>query len=142
MTYAEKLKDPRWQKKRLEIMQRDNFTCRYCGSKDKSLVVHHVLYEHNMEPWEYDGHKLMTLCEECHSIFHNHNEILEINIETITNLLRGGHFYLLTFQIVSLLFERIKGNGEYTIPTESQCKIKKGDLKILKSKTENGKTIH
>ena len=26
--YVEKLKDPRWQRKRLEIMQRDGFRCR------------------------------------------------------------------------------------------------------------------
>ncbi len=25
--YASKLKDPRWQKKRLEILQRDDFAC-------------------------------------------------------------------------------------------------------------------
>lgn len=27
MTYAEKLKDPRWQKKRLRILERDAFAC-------------------------------------------------------------------------------------------------------------------
>jgi 5-methylcytosine-specific restriction endonuclease McrA len=28
--YSEKLRDPRWQKKRLEIFQRDNFICQNC----------------------------------------------------------------------------------------------------------------
>lgn len=66
MTYAEKLKDPRWQKKRLEIMQRDNFACLNCCSKDKTLNVHHVIYVKGLDPWDY-GDSLLTLCEECHA---------------------------------------------------------------------------
>jgi len=53
MTYSEKLKDPRWQRKRLEVMQRDDFTCRNCGAKDKTLHIHHVRYLKGFEPWEY-----------------------------------------------------------------------------------------
>lgn len=30
MTYSQKLRDPRWQKKRLEILERDSFTCQHC----------------------------------------------------------------------------------------------------------------
>ena len=65
-TYAELLKDPRWQKKRLEIMQRDNFTCQHCGATDKELQVHHRLYRKNAKPWEYDNDELITLCKRCH----------------------------------------------------------------------------
>lgn len=64
-TYSEKLRDPRWQRKRLEILQRDNFTCRDCHAKDKTLHVHHCLYEKG-DPWETDDRFLLTLCEECH----------------------------------------------------------------------------
>lgn len=39
-TYAEKLKDPRWQKKRLERMDKDQWTCRECGSTTTTLSVH------------------------------------------------------------------------------------------------------
>ena len=43
MNYSEQLKSPKWQKKRLEIMQRDKFTCQLCGDKvynsiDKLIV--------------------------------------------------------------------------------------------------------
>lgn len=65
-TYAEKLKDPRWQKKRLEILERDNWTCQYCGNKDTTLHVHHREYRDNLEPWEYPNIDLITLCELCH----------------------------------------------------------------------------
>ena len=66
-TYWEKLQDPRWQRKRLEILQRDEFTCLKCGSTKDTLHVHHGYYERNTEPWEYPDDSLHTLCECCHS---------------------------------------------------------------------------
>lgn len=66
MTYLEKLKDPRWQKKRLKIFERDDFTCQFCGSKNKTLNIHHLSYKNGIEPWEYDDDLLITLCEQCH----------------------------------------------------------------------------
>jgi hypothetical protein len=65
-TYSEKLRDPRWQKKRLEVMQRDNFTCQLCDDKDTTLNVHHCYYDRGKNPWEYDIASLITLCENCH----------------------------------------------------------------------------
>ncbi len=64
--YAEKLKDPRWQKKRLEIFQRDNWTCKKCGEKTKTLHIHHLLYIPRVEPWDIPSGFLVTLCEDCH----------------------------------------------------------------------------
>lgn len=72
-TYAEMLKDPRWQKKRLEIMQRDNFTCQHCGSTDKSLQVHHLIYHKDYKPWEYQSNELITLCSKCHEVESEYN---------------------------------------------------------------------
>ena len=66
MKYSEKLKDPRWQKKRLEILQRDEFTCRSCFDDSKTLHVHHRYYERGLEPWEYPNSSLITLCYDCH----------------------------------------------------------------------------
>lgn len=65
MTYGEKLKDPRWQKLRLEILGRDDFTCTHCDRTDKELHVHHVTYCAN--PWESKSDDLITLCKDCHS---------------------------------------------------------------------------
>lgn len=65
-SYADKLRDPRWQKKRLEIMERDGFACRECGDKDSPLNVHHGYYARGRSPWEYPDEHLKTLCEECH----------------------------------------------------------------------------
>lgn len=65
-SYYQKLLDPRWQKKRLEILNRDNFQCQQCGDDKATLHVHHGYYERGLEPWEYDDDTLHTLCEGCH----------------------------------------------------------------------------
>jgi len=66
-SYYEKLKDPRWQKKRLEILERDWFECTNCGDENSTLHVHHGYYERNLDPWDYDSDTLWTLCAECHT---------------------------------------------------------------------------
>lgn len=65
-SYAEKLKDPRWQRMRLEILQRDQFMCRACGASDKTLHVHHCHYVRG-DPWDTDPVFIITVCETCHS---------------------------------------------------------------------------
>ena len=80
MTYLEKLKDPRWQKKRLEIMQRDGFMCRVCWDDESTLNVHHYFYKHGIEPWEYENDDLITLCESCHNAEKDERKNYEKNL--------------------------------------------------------------
>jgi len=70
--YSEKLRDPRWQRKRLEIFQRDDFTCLACGSTTKTLHVHHLAYKG--DPWDCPSELLETLCETCHEIREDFDE--------------------------------------------------------------------
>ena len=65
-TYSHKLKSPQWQKKRLEIMRRDKFTCKLCGDSKTQLHVHHKEYIEGNDPWDYPNILLITLCEHCH----------------------------------------------------------------------------
>lgn len=65
--YAAARRRPEWQRKRLEIMQRDGFKCCVCGAADKPLMVHHHGYRKGALPWEYPDDELQTLCEECHA---------------------------------------------------------------------------
>jgi hypothetical protein len=65
--YADKLRHPNWQKKRLEIMLRDNFKCIICGDKETTLNIHHLKYS-NKKPWEIDNKELITVCEHCHIV--------------------------------------------------------------------------
>ena len=118
MTYAEKLKDPRWQKKRLEILQRDEWKCRKCNKSDKTLVVHHIIYTEGKDPWNYPDYNFMTLCEECHSDIHNKSSIIRrMNNEIICEYLEGIGSTLLSMQILSYIIERLKGN-DHKIPFE------------------------
>ena len=70
-TYSSKLKDPRWQKKRLEILHRDSFACQCCGETKKTLHVHHTNSNYEIEPWEHEEFTLVTLCEDCHKCWHS-----------------------------------------------------------------------
>lgn len=69
--YSDKLKDPRWQKKRLEILQRDNFMCQSCHEIKETLHVHHTITDYDIEPWEHEDNTLVTLCESCHKCWHS-----------------------------------------------------------------------
>ena len=51
---------------RLNILQRDNFTCQICESNTKTLHVHHKYYIWDQDPWDYSEETLITLCEDCH----------------------------------------------------------------------------
>jgi len=84
ITYAEKLKDPRWQKKRLEIFQRDNFRCMECFSDTKTLQVHHKAYK-GKDPWDTPNELLITYCERCHQ---NEEEKLKAAGEKFIKILR------------------------------------------------------
>jgi hypothetical protein len=69
-TYSEKLKHPLWQKKRLEILQRDDFRCQICFDNETTLHVHHKRYTKGAQPWEYDDCDLATVCQNCHPEAH------------------------------------------------------------------------
>ena len=66
-SYTEKLKHPKWQQKRLRIMDRAGFACEWCGSTENQLHVHHAYYERDLEPWDYPDETLYCLCDVCHA---------------------------------------------------------------------------
>lgn len=74
-TYGAALFNPRWKKKRLEIIARDGNKCAFCGSTN-ALQVHHRQYHYSKsrqkfsEPWEYNDSHLLTVCEPCHKRGH------------------------------------------------------------------------
>lgn len=66
--YSEKLKDPRWQKVRLQVFERDEWCCQRCFDSEATLNVHHCRYEKGKDPWEYPLNNFVTLCENCHNL--------------------------------------------------------------------------
>ena len=77
VSYSDLLKDPRWQKRRLEIMQRADFACEYCGDKTRTLHVHHLRYTKGASPWEYEEKDLKCVCEICHTKWHMIHDFFE-----------------------------------------------------------------
>lgn len=65
-----KYRDPRWQRKRLEVMNAANFTCQECKATDVTLNVHHKIYHKGHDPWDYKDKELVCLCERCHECWH------------------------------------------------------------------------
>jgi hypothetical protein len=62
--YQEKLKDPRWQKVRLKVLERENWTCEMCKDKETEFQIHHESYHGN--PWDAPMEKLRAYCKHCH----------------------------------------------------------------------------
>lgn len=62
--------DPRWQKLRLEVMQRDGWKCVACGDDKSELHVHHMHYFGEL--WETPMDNLQTLCRCCHEALGPH----------------------------------------------------------------------
>lgn len=86
MTYDEMREHPSWQKRKAEILKRDNHACRSCGSKDVTLHAHHLYYLPDKLLWEYEDNALITLCEICHNTEHLiGNTIRESLLELIRN---------------------------------------------------------
>ena len=75
--YAKKLQDPRWQRKRLEVMQKADWKCEICADAKEELNVHHPEYDKAYEPWQYDN--LQCLCKTCHTINHLPTEKMRIH---------------------------------------------------------------
>ncbi len=106
--YAEKLKDPRWQKKRLEIFERDGWKCRFCDDDKSTLVVHHKDYLPNAEPWDYPGNLLITLCEDCHS-----RQMIQRDIES--DMLHAMHSKFYTSEEYRILQDAFESMPDYDV---------------------------
>ena len=77
-SYSELLRDPRWQKKRLKVLERDNWICTKCGDGTSELNVHHKKYISGKKPWDYKIDMLDTLCKDCHTSHHNEEQIIKL----------------------------------------------------------------
>ncbi len=76
--YWEKLKDPRWQKRRLEVFQAAGFECANCHASDQPLHAHHLRYKKGADPWDYNDRDIVCLCESCHEEWHAARDALNL----------------------------------------------------------------
>lgn len=70
--YKQLLEYPEWKAKRIEVLKQDKFTCQICFKTDVKLNVYHKIYYPEHLPWDYNSRDMITLCENCHKIYHKH----------------------------------------------------------------------
>jgi len=157
-TYWEKLRLPQWQRKRQDIMTRDNYTCVSCGDNTKTLNVHHKTYRKGADPWDYDDENFVTYCEDCHCNFHAEKDFLMMKVDspwTLRKLAQVALFcdrrQILFTQLLGAM-SRTKRGEELTIAQiedslyladlmMSDCKdYVKQSKKLLKKRKEKGET--
>ncbi|MBF0279108.1 MAG: hypothetical protein HQM13_15010 [SAR324 cluster bacterium] len=66
-SFQKKLKDPQWEKRRIEVLENAQWRCQLCGSKKEELHVHHSYHEKGKNPWDYPDSALIALCHSCHA---------------------------------------------------------------------------
>jgi len=76
LTFAEQIKHPEWQKRRLHMLEAADWECTHCGSKEASLNVHHRRYVKGRLYWEYSDEELQVLCQDCHEKEHANIELM------------------------------------------------------------------
>jgi len=84
VNYSDQLKMPQWKERRLQILERDNYTCQECGNDDVELHVHHKVYIENRMAWDYNHLLLITLCPECHKKVHSRMTAIQERIGFMT----------------------------------------------------------
>lgn len=64
-------KGERWARVRAAVLERDESTCRYCGSKERP-EVHHLTYRWKDEPGEEEPEirSCLVVCYSCHKKIH------------------------------------------------------------------------
>ena len=68
-SFAAKFKDPRWLRRREEIIAAADYQCQDCGATDTdALDVHICYFEQGREPWEYPDEAYRCVCTEDRAI--------------------------------------------------------------------------
>jgi hypothetical protein len=119
-----KYKDPRWQKKRLEILTRDGFTCQNCKSTENQLHVHHKLYFEDYDPWDYPDYLLITYCCDCHEFIQDEQKIIHKDLIEI--------FYELDFDFKDIIIKENLYISLNKVPTKKD--LQKYLINLLKNK--------
>lgn len=131
MDYKEQIKSPKWQKRRLEVMQKDSFTCQLCGDTESTLNVHHLSYHKDRNIWEYEDWELITLCENCHKEEHSSMDDIINEIESIKS--RGVTMREILSVLDSIDVHLYLGHDDciYNLVGEDSAMGRENDIKLL-----------
>lgn len=110
--FSAQYRSPLWQKKRLEVLEHDEYRCILCGNKDAELHVHHASYIKGRKIWEYEKEDLITVCETCHHRLHESKDrINEIYLPLLQRNHRNGDANNLVYStcVLEILLEIVCG---------------------------------
>lgn len=103
MNNNEKLKDQRWENKRIEILNKRGCFCEICGGNDSILDIHHRFYIRGREPWEYDNDVFQILCRNCHNRVHRGNNGLPEEYGEIVKIIEQNKNKVTPIELEQLL---------------------------------------
>jgi hypothetical protein len=114
--YERALRDPRWQKRRLQVLDAAGWACEDCASTTKTLEVHHLVYirAFKLKPWLYDDDLLMCLCEDCHEFRQGREEALHV---LLAKTLRHRHISEIEHGVWDKIFDGLKTIAESENPS-------------------------
>jgi hypothetical protein len=144
--YSKKLQNPRWQKKRLEIMKRDHFQCKLCKDDETELQVHHKNYINGNEPWEYENNELITLCSHCHLEIEKLKKETEIDYPDLkvykSNNWSAGNRIMFVSYKGTCDMRIYDNNAEYIVGFRLHDYTLNDIIQILKKTKQNVQKIH
>lgn len=83
MEFKDQYKHPLWQKRRLDVLEKNGFECSCCGDSESQLHVHHRQYFKGRKVWEYADDELEVLCDSCHEEAHHTVDELKEVLSTL-----------------------------------------------------------
>lgn len=88
MAHHQFYKDPRWIRKRANILRRDEYMCRQCkryGKTTAATTVHHIHPLDQRPDLALVNDNLLSLCNKCHDGMHDRNsrELTELGMEWV-----------------------------------------------------------
>lgn len=136
--YSKKLKDPRWQKKRLQIFNRDKWACKMCKDTETTLNVHHLEYIDGNDPWDYPNSMLITVCEHCHTEIELNRKQDEETTEIYkSNDWTGGNRIMFALIGDTISMRIYNKNGDYLIGF-NMCNDLPELSKLIRKAIKNG----
>lgn len=83
MKYSDQLKHPKWQKRRLEILEAADWKCEDCGSTNSQLEIHHCFYIQGINAWEHGRDLLICVCHGCHVVRQKWERALHVSVARV-----------------------------------------------------------
>ena len=104
--YDNYLRSEKWKNIRNQVLERDKYKCKICGTTEK-LRVHHKNYE-NIYQEENALCDLVTLCENCHKELHDflNSEVCEKTEQELYKL-RELYYMKLKEDIINTIVENM-----------------------------------